>query len=72
MADLKRGDNINVMRPSPNGSALARLCKSEKVELCCPHPLGDWDIIGFLDGWVKHILEVCTHPYIHTPLFVSS
>lgn len=51
MADLKRGDNINVMRPSPNGGTLARLCKSEMVELCCPHPLGDWDNIG-LSGWL--------------------
>lgn len=51
MEDLKRGDNINVMRPSPNGSTLERLCKSEMVELCCPHPLGDWDVIG-LSGWL--------------------
>lgn len=46
MADLKRGDNINVVLPSPDDGTLARLRKSEMAELCFQLPLSDGGNIG--------------------------
>lgn len=63
VADLERGDNINVMLSSPKGGTLGRLCKSEKVELCCLRPHGDGDNIG-LSGWLGRA-HIESHPHTH-------
>lgn len=61
VADLKRGDNINVMLPSPNDS-----CVNQRWLSYTSHAhLMMRIILGFQDGWFKHILG---HTHARTDL----